>query len=222
MGLRNFADDNGVFEWVPIEIKMKCLPGDNCCVETLLGELEHTNQIKRHQFNGRDLGLIRNFKQFQNPKSPKVRYQVDRDPAINAYLNGKNAEIVAADPDLFPKSGELNPDDSGNSSARSVVECSGVDRSVRKKRVIPSDFGISERVAGWAEKNGHVQLEKRLEHFIGKAKASGYTYVDWDEAFMGAIRDDWAKISKTGNGSYPATTQASSDDPRAHGKKVLR
>lgn len=52
----------------------------------------------------------------------------------------------------------------------------------------------------WAADKGHSRLEERLEHFIGKARSNGYRYVDWDEAFMGAIRDDWAKL----DGKAPA------------------
>lgn len=59
---------------------------------------------------------------------------------------------------------------------------------------IPEGFGISERVSKWAAAKGHGQLQEHLESFIGKAKAKDYRYVDWDEAFMGAIRDDWAKL----------------------------
>lgn len=59
---------------------------------------------------------------------------------------------------------------------------------------LPPDFGISDRVRRWAADKGYGKLEARLEHFIGKAKAKGYKYVDWDEAFMGAIRDDWAGL----------------------------
>lgn len=63
-----------------------------------------------------------------------------------------------------------------------------------RKTSLPDDFGISDRVKQWAAVKGYTRLEERLEHFVGKAKAAGYTYVDWDEAFMGAIRDDWAKL----------------------------
>src|SRR5690606_32351708 len=56
---------------------------------------------------------------------------------------------------------------------------------------LPADFGISDRVARWAEERGHESLEAHLEYFVGYAKASGKKYVDWDEAFMNAIRGNW-------------------------------
>ncbi|MET3929544.1 hypothetical protein ABIE51_001431 [Lysobacter sp. OAE881] len=75
-------------------------------------------------------------------------------------------------------------------------------RSKTRKTRIPDGFGISDRVRRWAAEKGHGQLEQRLEHFIGAAKARGYEYADWDEAFMGAIRDNWAKLAAPSASSY--------------------
>lgn len=68
----------------------------------------------------------------------------------------------------------------------------------KPKTAIPEGFGVSERIAGWAAKRGIENLDRHLEAFVSKCKSKDYRYVDWDEAFMGAIRDDWAKI---GNGA---------------------
>jgi uncharacterized protein YdaU (DUF1376 family) len=60
---------------------------------------------------------------------------------------------------------------------------------------LPPGFGISDRVRAWAEEKGHTRLEERLEHFLGYVRRSGKRYVDWDEALMGAIREDWARLA---------------------------
>lgn len=73
---------------------------------------------------------------------------------------------------------------------------------------LPEGFGISERVSIWAAAKGHRQLPEHLESFIGKAKAKDYRYVDWDEAFMAAIRDDWAKLRDRRNGNPEAASAA--------------
>lgn len=70
-------------------------------------------------------------------------------------------------------------------------------RTKARKVPIPADFGISERVAKWAAEKGHTRIPERLEQFIGAAKARAYEYADWDEAFMAAVRDDWAKFGKS-------------------------
>ena len=63
-----------------------------------------------------------------------------------------------------------------------------------RKTPIPEDFGISDGVRLWAEKNGHRRLNAHLENFIDAAKARDYRYVDWDAAFKTAIRKNWAGI----------------------------
>ena len=67
-------------------------------------------------------------------------------------------------------------------------------RSASKKTQMPTDFGISERVRDWAAKEKHTQLDKHLAVFRISCQAKGYVYVDWDAAFMNAIRGNWAKI----------------------------
>lgn len=59
---------------------------------------------------------------------------------------------------------------------------------------LPDDFGISDRVLRWAQDRDIDNLERHFEAFVSKCKAKGYSYIDWDEAFMTAVRDDWAKI----------------------------
>lgn len=65
-----------------------------------------------------------------------------------------------------------------------------------KQTPIPKDFGVSKRVAAWAAERGVGNLDKHLEHFVGLARAKDYRYVDWDEALMNAIRNDWAKLTE--------------------------
>lgn len=66
---------------------------------------------------------------------------------------------------------------------------------------LPENFGISERVRKWAEGKGFKQLEQHLEHFVSYIKRNGKTYVDWDEALMGCIREDWAKVRVGASGA---------------------
>lgn len=83
------------------------------------------------------------------------------------------------------------------------------EKEYTRKRKIPKDFGISERVQKWAEEKGHSRLEEHLEAFILKANAKGYQYKNWDSAFMEAVRADWAGLKKEGKRT---TGTKSSDD----------
>ncbi len=67
----------------------------------------------------------------------------------------------------------------------------------RKRAIpLPPGFGISDAVRDWAQDKGYGQLQPYLEAFAGRAKASGKPYVDWDQAFMNFIREDWGGIRK--------------------------
>lgn len=58
----------------------------------------------------------------------------------------------------------------------------------------------------WATSKGFGQIDEHLDAFKRKASANGYAYVDWDSAFMEAIREDWAKLrGKTANGAAPSS-----------------
>ena len=68
-------------------------------------------------------------------------------------------------------------------------------RSVDKARAstLPTDFTISDRVRKWAHTKG-FRPDDYLETFVGRNKASGKKYLDWDQTFMNAIREDWYGI----------------------------
>lgn len=78
----------------------------------------------------------------------------------------------------------------------------------KSKTAMPPDFGISDAVKAWAVKKSFGRLQEHLDAFKLKVAANGYTYVDWDAAFMGAVRDDWAKLRTQGKfgGADPAAT----------------
>lgn len=85
IGVRNFADDNGVFEWKPLKLKMQILPADNCDMAALLGELVASGQIKRYEVDGRAYGIIRNFTKYQRPKKPMAWYPLPSEPVGNEF-----------------------------------------------------------------------------------------------------------------------------------------
>ena len=70
-----------------------------------------------------------------------------------------------------------------------------------KKTPLAENFTISESVKAWAIEKGHGRLSEHLDAFKAKARANGYTYANWDAAFMEAIRNDWAKL-----GASPSST----------------
>lgn len=89
LGLRNFSDDNGVFRWNPVRLKMQILPADSCDVAELLGELVATGQVLYYEDEGRGYGIIRNFTTYQSPRRPSFSYPVPA-PLPEGYVLHKD------------------------------------------------------------------------------------------------------------------------------------
>jgi hypothetical protein len=70
------------------------------------------------------------------------------------------------------------------------------------KKPIPPDFVISDRVREWAIKKKYNNLPEHLESFINTCLANGYKYLDWDAAFMNAVRSNWARIEPGNKKAY--------------------
>lgn len=82
--------------------------------------------------------------------------------------------------------------------------CTPFKKSVKKTKTrLPDDFQITAWVREWARKKNINHLEQHLEAFKLRAQARGYEYVDWDAAFMTAIREDWGKIRDNGGSESP-------------------
>jgi hypothetical protein len=76
-----------------------------------------------------------------------------------------------------------------------------------KPTTLPDGFVISDRVLKWAAQNALTAvIELHFEAFVSTCRAKGYEYVDWDEAFMSAVRKNWAKIPAPSLGVARATT----------------
>lgn len=190
--LMSVADDHGRYYANPSLLRADCYP--------LKLDSVKEDSIKKHLAECVSAGLI-------------VLYTVDS----KSYLEMKDFGQRINGKSKFPEPSSGIPGESPGTPGDSRlvvggvvgVDEGGVDaprkRGKQPKVSMPADFGVSERVKVWAAEKGHARLYERLEHFKGKALANGYTYADWDEAFMGAIRDDWAKLVGPPSSSRPQT-----------------
>jgi len=104
-------------------------------------------------------------------------------------------------PEASPDAGlpQPQPQPQPHTTTTSTTTPTGGSKASRAKRAspktpLPDGFQVSERVRKWAQEKGYDRLEQHCEAFVSKARAKGYTYADWDEGFMGAIRADWAGL----------------------------
>jgi hypothetical protein len=108
LALRNEADDQGLFEWKPKQIKMACFPADSVDIEVLLSEIISANIVKQYEIEGRKYGAIRNFRLYQRPKTPNSVYPLTdeiREYVCLTNVKGRNATA------LKPPSSETDDDE---------------------------------------------------------------------------------------------------------------
>ena len=74
IAVRNEADDNGIFEADPLQLKMRFFPADSIGVDPLLDELEQTGQIHRYAAEGETYAIVRGFQKYQSPEHPSFRH----------------------------------------------------------------------------------------------------------------------------------------------------
>ena len=174
IGLWNFADDYGNLEAHPLKVKAQVFPLDKIKIEPLLKELENQKFIILYSASARNYYHIRNFQKHQKinrPSNPTC-------PIFNDSLRTHGG--LTEDSPLEGKGKE------------------GKGKEGKIKTSLPADFLISDPVRKWAEGKGFSSLDEHLAVFKRKCLAKGYKYLDWDSAFMEAIREDWAKLRQEG------------------------
>ncbi|MCR0981806.1 hypothetical protein [Roseomonas populi] len=95
IALRNVADDQGVFEWKPLGLKMQIFPADAVDMPALLAELSESGQVRQFDVSGRKYGAIRNFRKWQRPEKPKAVHPLPDD--LRAFVGLSVTDQPAAD-----------------------------------------------------------------------------------------------------------------------------
>ena len=212
------ADREGRLEDRPKRIKAQALPYDNVDADVMLDELASSGFITRYQIDGERYIQIINFTKHQRPHTNEADSVI---PPIPEELATKvESAATQSDKHEEPSQQALRPDcliddslipDTGLSESESAAPPTPKKPAKSKKVPLPEGFAISERVRRWAAEKGYDRLETHFESFVSKAKAKAYGYADWDEALMGAIRDDWAKLRVQPARASPLSRQSESD-----------
>lgn len=220
------ADKAGRLEDDTKKIKVTCLPYDDCDVNQILDDLQsHADRlIIRYVVDEKKYIQINGFELHQRPHHTERASVIpplnNRHKTVNSRLrddspliqnikeknyhvrDGKQKENrqITVNSRLFNrKKKEEKGMDTGEGKGMDKGKESEENHHPNLKNVkipLPDRFSISDRVREWAKKKGFDQLEEHLEAFKRKAKMNAYKYANWDDAFMEAVREDWAKIRK--------------------------
>lgn len=202
------ADKEGRLEDRPKRIAAQALPYDRTAdVGAMLDDLQSAGFIVRYSVEGSSYIQICAFARHQNPHVREADSEIPGIEHEKAVLK-HNLGSAEASP-RSPDSGFRIPD-SGLGTPQ--VKPARTRKARANKVPMPEDFGISGRVAAWSKEHGYGQLEQHLEAFKRKSTARAYTYASWDDAFMEAIREDWAKLRQPQRQGFQQP-QADQSDP---------
>lgn len=109
IGLWTEADDQGVFEWKPVTLRMRLRPTKDGSVDALLAEIEAVDCIKAFEIGGRKYGAIRNFRKYQRPKKPNAIHIITDEIRTYVALNAVNSEPDDDQAAPIPPKRELRP-----------------------------------------------------------------------------------------------------------------
>lgn len=209
-GLWLLADREGRLEDRPIRIKGELFPyRDGLDMNAMLSWLGREGFIHRYHANGLAVIQIVAFAKHQNPHKNEAPSELPPDTESLGTASEKIGTAPADPGFLIPDS--LIADTPTPAAPPPPPSAAKPKKQKPAQSLIPDDFAISERVRKWAERKGYGQLDDHLESFIRKCKAKAYQNASWDDAFMEAIREDWAKLrGKSANGAAPAP------EPRRH------
>jgi hypothetical protein len=172
------CDDQGVFEWKPLSLKMRLFPGDNIDVAAMLTELASIDAVRQYAINGRQLGAVRNFRKFQKPRFPNAVHPISEDIRNYVALTEPITVTPGDESDQPPRNAE-----------KSLQMDDGEDVGDEKK----------EKAYAFA---GHVVRLKRADH---QAWRKAYSSIPDLDAELRRIDDTLAAEGKT-KGWFPAAS----------------
>jgi hypothetical protein len=163
IGLWQVADREGRMKWRPADFKLQILPGDQCDIDALCGEIVERGLVVLY---GDELAYIPTFLEHQsiNPREhPSKLTPPDACPT----------RAHASNPDLHAQRGKEGKGKEGNALARAP----------RLSHELPEDWKPSDEDRSWAVQARPdltpAQLETETERFRNHAKANNRTAFAW-------------------------------------------
>jgi hypothetical protein len=209
IGLSNFCDDHGVHPAKPKTLKAELYPMDDFSSADVAGwmaELTRVGLVAEFESEGEQFWHVTGLDKHQKIDRPSFKYPSPPPPNSPRARRDAFDEVSTNDPRAPSPGVEGSGVEGSGVESDSPKAHAARSSKTKPKTAMPLDFGISDRVRAWAAEKGYADLDAHFEAFVSKAKARGYTYADWDEGFMGAVRSDWAELRRPGAaGAHGAT-----------------
>lgn len=208
IGLWTEADDNGVFEWKPMTLKMRLLPLASVDIAALLEELLRADCIRKVEMEGNAFGLARDFGKYQKPRRRVVQHPfAEEHRAYVGQCPPERREEEGSEEEIGEKgegSGERAPPRDGDESELAMR--------------LPADWKIDEEMRQWAAREApDVDIDRETAQFVdywrAKAGSAGVS-LDW--------RGVWRKWMRTAQDELPLARNADRSASRDDGTQWRR
>ena len=178
------VDDFGRYDARPAMLKAACFPIKESVaqkhIESLLNDLVKNGLVSVYNVDGKPYLQMQKWDNVPRAKESKFPAETSKDVQGRTVVKQLHTDV---------------PLTVTVTETKTETDIS-LDKPAKRKQKIPmpDDFSISDSVRDWAKKQGLDRLDEHLDAFKRKAEMNGYRYINWDLAFMEAIREDWAKL----------------------------
>lgn len=178
IGLWTEADDQGVFEWKPMTLRVRLRPARDGDVDSLLAEISAVNAIMQFESGGKTYGAIRNFRKYQRPKSPSAVHPLPDDFRIYVGLTPSISETTRVKQPPFPQKGEMSPqmEEGGDNRRRKEEEGKKEDATPNGAHSVPTEeaelFRRGKAVLGKSAGGMIADLLKAKDGRVALARAA--------------------------------------------------
>lgn len=213
LGLLTEADDQGIFEWKPVTLRMRLRPTKDGAAYSLLSEIEAAGKIASYEIDGRKYGAIRNFRKFQRPKSPNAIHPTTQHWRIYVGLEKRTSEPPAGKQSPFPQNVEKSPqmeeeggrrEEEGGKREKESDDsaASATDKKRARKSKLPPDWKPTAEQLAYAKAQGCADPADTAERFRLHHQAKGTLGADWNAGFQYWCRNEknFRSQSATPNG----------------------
>lgn len=189
IGLWTDADDQGLFEWKPLQLKMRLLPGDGADATALLNELADVDLVQSYEADGKRFGAIKDFRKFQRPQKPNAIHPIIEKIGEYVGLSPTPTNVVE---DRSPTSTVIVPqmedggEDVGSKTDANASSVAG--RATKPKaRSYPEDFEAAWKA--YPHHKGRSSKPKALEHWRQLPVDERASLVDAIQRFVPNVAD---------------------------------
>lgn len=193
IGLWTDADDQGLFEWKPLQLKMRLLPGDGADASALLNELAAVDLVQAYEIEGKRFGAIKDFRKFQRPQKPNAIHPITE--KIGEYVGLSATDAKPVGEQSRTGTGKSSQMEDGGGEENNPPTPQGGRR--KPKRSIPDGFPerplIDEQQARARSVGANVDIANQAERFRNWSIGKDARYADWPATWRNwcdrAIRD---------------------------------